>query len=149
VGTKKAQSKSKGTAKKSAKKKRATAKSKKPVDMVQVRTNISNLVGASANVITNKVIEVAKTGALAPAKYLFEMAGLYPATEATAAKPEGDSFAQTLMNRLGGPPEPEAAREEDEEEAPDSAPGTAAETVKAEAAPGNCAGEGEPGEGGK
>jgi hypothetical protein len=141
---KKTKEKSKTTAKKPAKK-RAAAKSKKPADMVQARENISDLVRASSGVIANKVIEVAKTGALASAKYLFEVAGLYPATEATAAKPEDNSLAHTFMQRLNNLPEPAVEREEDAEDAPEDETVTAGETVKVNAAQEDCPVEGETG----
>jgi hypothetical protein len=107
---KKAKGKSKSTGKKKAAKKQSAKKStggkKKPVDMVRVRENINNLVGSSAKAIAIKVIEVAKTGQLASAKYLFEAVGLYPATEETKAKPPEDSLAFTLLRRMGLPTEP-------------------------------------------
>jgi len=65
--------KGKRTAKQSEKK--SVVGTKKPVDMVQLRENINNLVGESAKDIATKVIEVAKTGQLASAKYLFEAVG--------------------------------------------------------------------------
>jgi hypothetical protein len=108
---KKARSKSKSTSK--SKQKSTTKQSaktsggkKKPVDMVRVRENINDLVGNSAKEIAAKVIEVAKTGQLASAKYLFEAVGLYPATEETRAKPPEDSLAFTLLRRMGLPTEP-------------------------------------------
>jgi hypothetical protein len=106
----KGKSKSKSEGKKKAAKKQSARKStggkKKPVDMVRVRENINNLVGSSAKAIAIKVIEVAKTGQLASAKYLFEAVGLYPATEETKAKPPEDSLAFTLLRRMGLPTEP-------------------------------------------
>ena len=104
MSMKKAKGKSKGTAKKSANK--STPKSKKPVDMVKVRENINDLVTDSAEDIATEVIKVAKTGQLASAKYLFEVVGLYPATEETKAKPQEDSLALTLLRRMGLPTEP-------------------------------------------
>ena len=100
---KKAKGKVKRTAKKSVSKR--VRRTKKPMDIARVRENITNLVGDSAEDIATEVIKVAKTGQLAPAKYLFEVAGLYPATEETAAKPE-DSLAHTLLMRMGLPTEP-------------------------------------------
>jgi hypothetical protein len=104
--------KSKETTKRPAEK--DAPETKERVDIVKVRESIANLVGASAEIIATQVIEVAKSGQLAPAKYLFEMAGLYPATEETAAKSQGDTLAHTLLRRLGLPTEPggegEAAR---------------------------------------
>jgi hypothetical protein len=103
------QGKSKETTKKPAKK--DVPEKKEQVDIVKVRESIANLVGASAELIATRVIEVAKSGQLAPAKYLFEMAGLYPATEETAAKPQGDSLAHTLLRRMGLPTEPGSCEE--------------------------------------
>jgi len=131
---KKTKGNSKGTAKKPTAK-RTVSKTKKPVNLAQVREKITNLVGASADAITKEVIEVAKKGALASAKYLFEVAGLYPATEASGAKPEEDSLAHMLMNRLGGWPGPEGAREEAEEELPEGKPAAAEEIAKVNTAP--------------
>ena len=96
--------KSKRTAKRSENK--SAGGTKKPIDMVQLRENINNLVGESAKDIATKVIEVAKTGQLASAKYLFEAVGLYPATEETRAKAPEDSLAYTLLRRMGLPTEP-------------------------------------------
>lgn len=145
MGIKKIKEKSTGTAKKSAKT-GTTKKSEKPVNIDQVRENITNLVGASADVITREVIEDAKKGALASTKYLFEVAGLYPATEATAAKPEEDWLQNTLIKRLVEPAEPEAMNEEDAEEAPDGAADATVETANPNAAVGKSAVKSEPGE---
>lgn len=103
MGMKKAKGKIRRTAEKSAKKR--APKTKKPVDIARVRENIANLVGGSAELIAARVIKVAKRGQLAPAKYLFEVVGVYPATEETTAKPE-DSMAYTLLSRMGLPTEP-------------------------------------------
>jgi hypothetical protein len=104
VSAKKAKAKGKGTKKKSVKKREPAEK--KPKDMVQVRENINNLVRDSAEEIATGVIKVAKTGQLTSAKYLFEAAGLYPATEQTMAKPLEGSLAYTLLKRMGLPVEP-------------------------------------------
>ena len=79
--------------------------------MVQVRENITNLVGDAAEEIAMSVIDVAMNGQLAAAqlasaKYLYEMAGLYPATEETGGKPGEDSLARTLLDRIGPPTKP-------------------------------------------
>jgi hypothetical protein len=103
VSVKKAKGKAKGAAKKSAKK---SAGTKNPKDVVEVRENINELVRASAELIAIEVIKVALTGQLATAKYLFEAAGLYPATEQTAATPAAGSLAFTLLKRMGLPTEP-------------------------------------------
>ena len=93
------------TKKKSVKKKRAS-RSKKPVDIGRLRENINNQVGAAAREIAREVINIAKTGQLASARYLFEAVGLYPATEETAASPVEHTLAHTLLTRMGLPLEP-------------------------------------------
>jgi hypothetical protein len=103
-GTKKPAEESTPTTKKPVEE--STPVTKKPADMVQVRENISDLVRGSAEGIATKVIEVAMTGQLASAKYLFEAVGLYPATEQTAAIPVEDSLAHTLLRRMGLPLDP-------------------------------------------
>jgi hypothetical protein len=45
---------------------------------------------------------------------LFEAAGLYPATEETAARPQGDSLAHILLRRMGLPLE-SVIRDEEED----------------------------------
>jgi len=77
-----------------------------PADVVQIRTNIHNMVWNSVETIATAMINAAKSGQLATGKYLFEVAGIYPATEETKAKPKEDSLAYTLLKRLGLPTEP-------------------------------------------
>ncbi|MGA9542103.1 MAG: hypothetical protein WBQ85_00930 [Candidatus Sulfotelmatobacter sp.] len=113
---KKAKGKSKGTAKKGSKEK-ASAKTRDPSkkkgkDIVQVRENINELVKDSAKDIATEVIKVAKTGQLASAKYLFEAAGIYPATEQTTVNPIERSLAHTLLTRMGLPLDPVICDEE-------------------------------------
>jgi hypothetical protein len=74
-----------------------------PADFAAVRTIIASLVRISAKHIAEEVIKVAKTGQLAPAKYLFEAVGLYP-PGVEAPKPE-DSLAYSLLKRMGLQPE--------------------------------------------
>ncbi len=120
MGAKKKQGKgkSKGTAKTAAKKS-APARGKKPADMVQARSNISNLVRKASDQIAKEMIDTAKKGELARAKYLFELAGLYPANEETAPKTEAESLAQIVIKGLGGPATEVVEQDEEEaEEAP-------------------------------
>jgi len=107
---KKAKSKRTKAAKKAGKK--SSPRTKKPVDFVRVRQSIANLVGNSAKAIATEVIKVAKTGQLAPARYLFEVVGIYPKTEETEAKPQEDSLAHTLLKRMGLPIEPVICEED-------------------------------------
>jgi len=86
---------------------KSRAISKEPVDMARVQKDISNMMGNSATEIAAGMIKAALAGELAPAKYLFEMAGLYPATEETeATNPQEDSLAHILLKRMGLPIEP-------------------------------------------
>jgi hypothetical protein len=75
-----------------------------PKDMVEGRKRIADVVRGSAMGIIAALIREAEEGEVGPAKYLFEMVGLYPATEETSSKPE-DSLAYTLLQRMGLPTE--------------------------------------------
>jgi len=86
---------------------------KKPMDMAQARENVNDLVRESAAAIATGVINTAKSGQLASAKYLFEAAGLYPATGQTIERPVEDSLAYTLLRRMGLPLEPVVADDDD------------------------------------
>jgi len=79
--------------------------SKKPVDMAMVRENIKKMVANSAEAIVVVLIEAARNGELAPARYLFEAAGLHPAEEESNPLEE-DSLAYSLLKQLGLPTEP-------------------------------------------
>jgi hypothetical protein len=126
VSVKKAKGKGKKAekAEKAAKKpaKRSGTRANKPVDMMQVRENISNLVKKSARKIATEVIKVALTGQLATAKYLFEAVGLYPATEQTDARPLETTIAHQLLAKMGIPLEPVAEDEGGEVVAAKTAP---------------------------
>jgi hypothetical protein len=78
---------------------------KVPADFVEARNNIATLVRMSVNEIVVRFIELAKDGEVGPAKYLFEVCGLYPATAETSGKPE-NSLAYSLLKRLGLPTDP-------------------------------------------
>ena len=111
---KKAKGKEKSTAKKAAAKK-SKPRPKKGKDLNKVREGIDNKIKDSAQLIANKVIEVAKTtGQLASAKYLFEAVGLYPANEQSEARPIETTMAHQLLTRMGIPLEP-VVRDEDGE----------------------------------
>jgi hypothetical protein len=75
------------------------------MDFIEARKEISRQVREASIGIVDRLIELAEEGELAPAKYLFEMVGLYPATEETKSKPE-NSLAYTLLKRMGLPTEP-------------------------------------------
>jgi len=101
---KKAKPKSKGAAKKPAK--RSPLRTKKPVDLLEVRKDITNIVGTKAKLMAEAVAGEGLKGQLAPVKYLFEVAGLYPPAEASEGRPEQDVLARTLLDRLGIPVTP-------------------------------------------
>jgi hypothetical protein len=110
VSAKKAKGKSKETTtakpRKEAAAKEVAAAKKEGTDVVELRESINELVKESAKAIAIGVIEVAKSGQLAPAKYLFEAAGIYPVMEQTAMRPIETSLAHTLLTRMGLPLEP-------------------------------------------
>jgi len=117
---KKAKGKSKSKAKKSADVTTTKRSAKKPLDPVKVRQEIAEIVKANASGITKAVTLQATQGQLAPAKYLFEMAGVFPySTDGTFSTENEDSLAKTLLNRLNIPLEPVVhdllQKEEDDE----------------------------------
>ena len=77
-----------------------TPATEEPKDFEEVRKNIAALVRTAANAIVTNLIQGANSGQVAPAKYLFEAVGLYPATAETLSKPE-DSPAYALFKKLG------------------------------------------------
>ncbi len=100
VGQKKVAGKNK---KKTAKRRRG----KREMDPAKVRQEIACLVKSDAKGITKAVIDQAIHGQLAPAKYLFEMAGVYPPlTDGSQATTEEDSLAKTLLTQLNIPCDP-------------------------------------------
>ncbi len=98
-----------------AKGKSASPRAKKDANPAEVRKDISKIVQSGAKRIAKAVMEQATTGQLAPAKYLFEVAGIYPAlTDGTFATEDEDCLAKTLLNRLNLPDKPIALDDEDE-----------------------------------
>jgi hypothetical protein len=79
------------------------------VDLEAVRRQISELVGNQAVDLVEIAIAEADKGHYPAMKYLFELIGLYPATEQEVVLGE-DSLAKTLLKRLGFPDEPVAER---------------------------------------
>jgi len=113
---KKAKSRAKAKRKTAAKKTARKTAGKKEIDPAQVRREISGMVKSEAAVITEAVMDQAKAGQLAPAKYLLEMAGVYPvATDGEPATEEEDSMVKSFLARLEAPPKP--PDEEDDEDA--------------------------------
>ena len=108
---KKKTTKSKKTAKKSAKK--SHAKAKRETNPADVRKEVSKLVEADAKEMAQAVIEEGKKGQLAPVKFLFEMANIYPpAQDGTQATTEEDCLAKILLDRLTPPAKPVEKDEE-------------------------------------
>jgi hypothetical protein len=88
---------------------------KKPMDTAKVREEIEQLVKAEAPKIAGAVIDHAALGELAPTRYLFEMAGIFPKpAEGEQATVEEDCLAKTLLARLdaGKKVEGEGSKEE-------------------------------------
>jgi hypothetical protein len=92
--------------------------SRKPVDLAEIRQQITNLVGNDAVGMVEITMEEVGKGHYLGMKYLFEMIGLYPATgEDGLLVP--DSMAAVLLRRLGlpEPPAPEHSVTKDQETA--------------------------------
>ncbi len=71
-----------------------------------MRKEIGNIVGTNATALTRAVMGEGLKGQLTPVKYLFEVTGLYPATEISETKPDKESLAHTLMRGLKLPVSP-------------------------------------------
>jgi hypothetical protein len=95
----------------------SSSSDKRPVDLAEVRKDIANIVGSSAADLVRAVVVTGKTGQLAPVKYLFEVTGLYPASESSETKPDQESLAHTLMRGLKLPESP-VVSEDDEDAVP-------------------------------
>jgi len=94
--------KQKKTAKKTVK-----GTTKKQLDAAKVREDIAGIVKAGAKGITKAVMLQATQGQLAPAKYLLEMAGVYPlSTDGSQTSKEEECLAETLLDRLNIPKTP-------------------------------------------
>jgi hypothetical protein len=99
--------------------KRPAAKkgTRKPVDLIEIRQQITNLVGNDAVGMVETTMEEVGKGHYLGMKYLFEMIGLYPAaTEDGTSVP--DSMAAILLRRLGLPETIEPEVTKDKEAAP-------------------------------
>jgi hypothetical protein len=83
----------------------ARTESRKPVDLRDIREQITNLVGNDAVVMVETTIEEVGKGHYLGMKYLFELIGLYPAT-GVEQSPEQNSMAAILLRRLNLPEGP-------------------------------------------
>ena len=94
-----------GSAKEGTKSRRGTAT--KQLDPAKVREDISRIVKNRARKITLAVANKAGQGELAPTKFLFEMAHIFPQPpEGTVSSTDEESFAKTLLDRLDIPDHP-------------------------------------------
>ena len=84
--------------------KRPAAKkgARKPVDLAEIRQQITNLVGNDAVGMVEITMEEVGKGHYLGMKYLFEMIGLYPAASEDGTSVP-DSMAAILLRRLGLP----------------------------------------------
>jgi hypothetical protein len=92
--------------------------SRKPVDLAEIRQQITDLVGNDAVGMVEITMEEVGKGHYLGMKYLFEMIGLYPAAvEDGVLVP--DSMAAILLRRLGlpEPPTPEQTVTKDQQTA--------------------------------
>jgi hypothetical protein len=110
---KKAKSKKEAAPKKTAEKSSGSGKDKKPATLAEARQGITDLVRSESKGMAKAVLAEGKKGQLAPVKYLFEVSGLYPAAEGTEAKPEQNSLANFLLNKLGIPVVPVVVDEDE------------------------------------
>jgi hypothetical protein len=82
-----------------------------PSSLSKVRKAIVDLVSGSALEMVANLIEAANAGQVGPAKYLFEITGLFPAALEQVEKPE-DSLANILLKQMGLPIEPVPGNED-------------------------------------
>jgi hypothetical protein len=108
---KKAKATRKSTASKPAKKR--ARKSKKEINLAEVRKDIAKIVGSEVAEMTHAIVDEGLKGQLAPVKYLFEVSGIYPATPGTAGGSEEDSLAHRLLKHLGLPTTPVVSQEDE------------------------------------
>ena len=81
--------------------------SRKPVDPKKVRQELAGIVKAKAKKIANAVADKACAGELAPAKFLFEIAHIYPEVfEEQPPSEREESLAETLLKERNIPREP-------------------------------------------
>jgi hypothetical protein len=96
---------------------RRRSASKKQKDAAQVREEIVGMVKSGAVDITAAVIGQAMSGNVVPAKYLFELAGVFPAVnDGKQAAQEEDCLAKTLLDRIDRPVQKPVKKDDDEAE---------------------------------
>jgi len=113
---KKTAKKGKVTGKKSAKKRSGVRRKREELHAAEVRRDISKLVESHAEKMAQAVIGEGEKGQLAPVKYLFEMAGVYPpSADGSLPSTEEDCLAKTLLDRLNIPDKPVVADQVEED----------------------------------
>ena len=134
---KKAKGKAKKTvrAAKTGKTKTRSPRGKKERNPVAVHNDIAKIVESGAKKITKAVMEQAMAGQLGPAKYLLEMAEIFPeTTDGSHATAEEECLAKTLLRRMDLPDEPVMRDEEDLPAAAVAKPAAEAPEVEKKAA---------------
>lgn len=106
--------------KKKRKKKTGAMRLKKDTNPAQVRKQVSRIVEAAAVKMTKAVVGEAEKGQLAPVRYLFEMAEIFPAqANGGQATEEEDCLAKILLARIDAPVKPEKEDEDEPDDAED------------------------------
>jgi len=109
----------KRAAKKAVKRQKKTAQESEapgPVNLEELREKVRKVVAEKIDDMTNAAADEAAKGHVAQLKYLFEVIGLFPATEGEKTEPEyGNDLAKTLLDRFHFPASLPAEEEEDEE----------------------------------
>ena len=104
--------------------KRATKKIKKPkpnrvLNPRKVLKDLSALVEANADKLAEAVIQEGMQGQVSPVKFLFEVAHIFPPSDASTPTEREESLAETLLDALKIPKTPvvhdELQKEEDED----------------------------------
>jgi len=114
--TKKKAKKNKTAAKTTEKKKSAGKGKEAEKTPAEVRKQLAKLVLDDAEAITKAVLGEGKKGQLATAKYVFEMAHIYPeVNDGSEATENEDCLAKTLLARLNIPEKPVVADEDEED----------------------------------
>jgi hypothetical protein len=80
----------------------AAAEAGPPKSLEEARKDVKARVRNSAGAIADGLIEAAKAGRLAEAKYLFEIAGVHPVSEEPDSE-GGESVTRSLLKSLGLP----------------------------------------------
>jgi hypothetical protein len=109
----------KRAAKKAVKRQKKTAHESEaagPVSLEELREKVRKVVAEKIDDMTHAAADEAAKGHVAQLKYLFEVIGLFPATEGEKPEPEyGNDLAKTLLDRFHFPASLSAEEEADEE----------------------------------